>query len=92
LAGISGINDDTALGAIAAIEAAGKAGKVQVVGYDATPEARSKIAVGALYGDVIQNPRQIGEFTMRTIHDFFEGKTPPPTIAVEVGTFTGEQK
>jgi ribose transport system substrate-binding protein len=92
LAGIFGINDDTALGALAAIEAAGKAGKIQIVGYDATPEARSKIANGALYGDVIQSPRRIGELTMQAIHDFFSGKTPPSIIAVEVSTYTGDRK
>lgn len=92
LAGIFGINDDTALGALAAVEAAGKAGEIQIVGYDATPEARSKIASGALYGDVIQSPRRIGELTMQAIHDFFSGKTPPPIIAVEVSTYTGDRK
>lgn len=91
LAGIFGINDDTALGALAAIEAAGKAGKIQIVGYDATPEARSKIAAGALYGDVIQNPRRIGELTMEAIHDSFGGKSPPPIIPVEIATYTGRK-
>lgn len=92
LAGIFGINDDTALGALAAIEAAGKVGQIKIVGYDATPEARTKIASGALHGDVIQNPRRIGELTVRTIHDFFSGNTPPPIIAVEVGTHVRERK
>ncbi len=92
LVGVFGINDDTALGALAAIEAAGKVGKIQIVGYDATPEARSKIDSGVLYGDVIQNPRRIGELTMRAIHDFFSGTSPPSTIAVEVSTYVGDRK
>jgi len=89
LNGVFAINDDTALGALAAIEAAGKAGRVQIVGYDATPEARTKIVARSIYGDVIQDPKLIGRLTIEAIHDFFSGKTPSPVIPVEVGTFTG---
>ncbi len=89
LAGIFGINDDSALGALATIEAAGKAGTVKVIGYDATPEARAKIQSGGIFGDVIQNPREIGALTIRSIHDVFEGRTPPAVVPVPVGTFTG---
>lgn len=90
LAGVFGINDDSALGALAAIEAAGKLGQIKLVGYDATPEARSKIKEGAIYGDVIQNPTQIGQLTIRTIHDYFSGKKPPAVVPVAVGTFTAK--
>jgi len=90
LGGVFGINDDSALGALAAIEAAGKLESVKIVGYDATPEARSRIQAGAVYGDVIQNPKLIGELTVRAIHDHFEGKTPPTVIPVDVGTYMGE--
>ena len=90
LVGVFGINDDSALGALAAIEAAGKLGKIKIVGYDATPEARAKILSGAIYGDVIQHPRKIGRLTIRAIHDHIEGRPPPPSIPVEVGTYTAE--
>lgn len=88
LVGIFGINDDSALGALAAIEAAGKLGQISIVGYDATDEAREKIRTGAIYGDVIQHPGKIGELTIQAIHDHFSGKTPPAVVPVEVGTFT----
>jgi ribose transport system substrate-binding protein len=91
LSGVFGINDDTVLGALAAIEAAGKVGKVQIVGYDATPEARTKIAARTIYGDVIQNPRRIGELTIQAVHDFFSGHAPQATIPVEVGTYVGDK-
>jgi ribose transport system substrate-binding protein len=89
LSGVFGINDDSALGALAAIEAAGKSGKVKIVGYDATPEARSKIKAGAIYGDVIQQPRQIGILTIGAIKEIFDGRTPASVIPVEVDVFTG---
>jgi ribose transport system substrate-binding protein len=91
LSGVFAINDDTALGALAAVEAGGKAGRVKIVGYDATSEARSKIQAGAIHGDVIQNPQRIGELTIEAIADFFAGKPPPPVIPVGVGTFTGKE-
>lgn len=91
LAGIFGINDDSALGALATVEAAGKGGKIKIVGYDATPEARAKIQAGAIYGDVIQEPRRIGQLTIGALKDIFEGRTPPAVIPVQVGTFTGSK-
>ena len=87
LSGVFCINDDSALGALATIEAAGKLGKIKIVGYDATPEARAKIQSGDMYGDVIQNPDRIGELTIRAIHDHFSGKAPVKVIPVEVGVF-----
>ena len=89
LVGVFGINDDSALGALAAVEAAGKLGEISIVGYDATPEARVKIESGAIYGDVIQHPRRIGRLTISAVHDHFEGREPPAVIPVEVGTYTG---
>jgi ribose transport system substrate-binding protein len=88
LKGVFGINDDSALGASRAVDAAGLKGKVFVVGYDATPEARTAIASGSMYGDAIQHPDQIGAKTIDAIHDYFSGKTPPAKISVAVGTFT----
>jgi len=86
--GVFGINDDSALGAVSAIKAAGSTGKIAVVGYDATPEARAAIKAGTMYGDAIQYPRKIGALTIDTIHDYFSGKTPPKVVHVPVGTFT----
>ncbi|HEV2642413.1 MAG TPA: substrate-binding domain-containing protein, partial [Candidatus Elarobacter sp.] len=88
LKGVFGINDDSALGAAKAIEAAGLKGKVMVIGYDASPDARTAIAAGSMYGDAIQHPDQIGAKTIDAIHDYFNGKTPAPKIAVPVGTYT----
>jgi ribose transport system substrate-binding protein len=87
LKGIFGINDDSALGAVAAIQAAGMKG-IAVVGYDASPEARTAIANGSMVGDAIQHPDVIGAKTIDVIHDYFSGKTVPARIDVPVGTYT----
>jgi len=88
LNGVFGINDDSALGASRAIDAAGMSGKIAVIGYDATAEARTAIKAGKMYGDAIQHPDQIGVKTIDAIHAYFAGQKPPPAIAVAVGTFT----
>jgi ribose transport system substrate-binding protein len=88
LKGIFGINDDSALGAVTAVKAAGLSGKVAIVGYDATPEARAAIADGAMYGDAIQFPRKIGATTIDVIHDYFAGKSPAAVVKIAVGAYT----
>ncbi|HEY1429570.1 MAG TPA: substrate-binding domain-containing protein [Candidatus Tumulicola sp.] len=88
LAGIFGINDDSALGAVTAVGAAGMTGKVAIVGYDAGPEARAAIAKGTMYGDALQYPKQIGAGTIDAIAEYFKGTTPSPLVHIPVGTYT----
>ena len=104
LNGIFGINDDSALGALAAVEAAGKVGKVKIVGYDATQEARRRISERKVYGDVIQYPKVMGEKTLDMIHEHFAFKAIPREhleaflkgeqlrIPIEGGVWKGEAK
>lgn len=85
LAGIFGINDDSALGALAAVEAAGRKGML-IVGYDGTPEARQAILRGsALKGDVVQYPLEIGRITIETIAKHLAGEVVPAEVPVKVG-------
>lgn len=84
LKAIFGINDDSALGALSAAEARGRADLV-IVGYDATPEAVSAIKRGsALKADVAQQPRELGAKTIEAIAAHFSGGQPPKSIAVPV--------
>ena len=88
LTAIFGINDDAALGAAKAVQAANLTGKIAIVGYDANAEARSAIAQGAMFGDAIQHPELIGMKTIDAIHSYLGKKPVPAHIAVPVGTFT----
>ncbi len=87
LKGVFGINDDTALGAVTAVRAAGLHG-ITIVGYDATPEARTAIQSGLMYGDAVQHPDVIGKDTIDIIHEYFAGKKVPAKVNVPVGTIT----
>jgi ribose transport system substrate-binding protein len=85
---IFGINDDSALGALAAVEKAGKANRVRIVGFDAVPEAREAIAAGRLYADVIQQPSVIGAKTIEAIRSYFAGGVVAPSILVPCALYT----
>jgi ribose transport system substrate-binding protein len=81
---IFGSNDDCALGALAAVQAAGRSG-ILIVGYDATPEARTAIASGtALVADAVQHPEVIGRRAVETVAAYLKGQKVPERIAVPV--------
>ena len=85
---VFGTNDDCALGALAAIQAAGTK-NIFVVGYDATPEARTEIASGtALVADAVQDPITIGRRTIEAVAAVLKGQTVPTVIPVPVGLVT----
>jgi ribose transport system substrate-binding protein len=85
LNGIFGINDDSALGALDAVQQF-KRSTIVIVGYDATPPARDAILKGSpLKADVIQYPKTIGRKTVEMIHEYFGGKPVPKLVPVEVG-------
>lgn len=87
LKAIFGINDDSALGALAAVEKAGKLGQVLIVGFDAVPEAREAIEAGKIYADVVQQPHEIGSRTIDAIKTYISGGQVPPTILIPCGLF-----
>lgn len=85
---IFGSNDDCALGALASLNAAGRT-DVIVVGYDATPEARTAIASGTmLLADAVQDPVEIGRRTIRAVADHLSGISIPQLVAVPVSLVT----
>jgi ribose transport system substrate-binding protein len=58
--GLFACSDLMALGAVEAIAAAGRTGKIVVVGFDALPEARSAITKGAMGATVAQFSARMG--------------------------------
>lgn len=86
---IFAINDETALGAVAALEAAGRTGVI-VVGYDASSDARRLIASGTspLVADVAQDPYQIGTRTIDAVADHLAGKAVAAVVPVPVTLVT----
>jgi ribose transport system substrate-binding protein len=82
---VFGINDDSALGALSVLEAAGRK-DIVIVGYDATPEAQQAIRKGgSLKADVAQHPRAIGQKVIEAVARHLAGEAVPAVVAVEVG-------
>ena len=87
---IFGINDDSALGALAAVEKAGKTDRVKIIGFDAIPEARVAIKAGKIYADVIQKPKEIGRRTIEAVKTYVSGGDVAPEILIPCALFTKE--
>jgi len=68
-------NDMMALGAVAAIAAAGKTGEIIVVGFDAIDDARSAIQKGEMHGSIAQFPSEMGRLAVEKAFDLLNGKT-----------------
>lgn len=85
IAGVFGINDDSALGALAACRAHKGAEKIAIVGYDATPEAVGEILAGSqLKADVVQHPYRMGKTAIEAIARHFAGETLQKFIPIDV--------
>jgi ribose transport system substrate-binding protein len=77
LRGIFAINDPSALGAVGALEKAGKAAQVVVVGFDGQPEGKEAIRAGKIYADPIQFPARMGEQIVDAILRHSKGEELP---------------
>ena len=78
IVGIFAINDPSALGARAALEKAGKADQVKIIGFDGQKMGKEAIRDGKIYADPIQFPDKIGQITAQTILKYFDGEEVPP--------------
>jgi len=87
LDGIFAINDPSALGAVAALEKAGRVGRVKVVGFDGQPEAKRAIRDGKMHADSIQYPDKIGKLAIETVARYFAGETVPPETLIPTGLY-----
>jgi ABC-type sugar transport system substrate-binding protein len=77
-----------ALGAIEALAAAGKAGKVRVVGFDALDDAKKAIAAGTMAASVAQFPSEMGRVAVENAVKIIRGETAAPDINVKLELVT----
>lgn len=74
-------NDEMALGAIEAIQSAGKTGEIQVVGFDGTEDGIKAVEDGRLSATVAQQPEEMGKLAMQAAFDYLSGETIEEYIA-----------
>ncbi|OBR63587.1 D-ribose ABC transporter substrate-binding protein [Paenibacillus oryzae] len=76
-------NDEMALGALKALEAAGMS-DVVVVGFDATDDALKEVSSGALSATVAQKPEEMGILAVQTAIKVAKGEQVEASIPVDL--------
>jgi ribose transport system substrate-binding protein len=84
---IFAINDPSALGARAALEKAGKADRVKLIGFDGQPEGKQAIKQGKIYADPVQFPGKIGRTTAQAIFRHFDGEKVEKEILIPTALY-----
>jgi ribose transport system substrate-binding protein len=86
-------SDMMALGAVEAIAAAGKTGKIKVIGFDAVDDARKAIQAGTILASVAQFPSEMGRLAVEDATKLVRGGERPPSeqkVRIELVTKTAE--
>jgi len=81
-------SDLMALGAVEAIAAAGRRGKIKVVGFDALDDAKKAIAAGTMEASVAQFPAEMGRVAVESAVKVMRGEKLPPDINVKLDLVT----
>jgi len=78
LDGIFAPNETNTLGAAAAVQQAGKAGKIKIIGWDAAPDEVERLKAGVISALVVQHPFQMGyDGVNAAVTMLRQGITPP---------------
>jgi ribose transport system substrate-binding protein len=81
-------NDMMALGAVEAIQAAGRTGRIRVIGFDAVDDARKAIAAGTMDASVAQYPEAMGRIAIESAVTLIRGEAVPRDQRTSVGLVT----
>ncbi len=81
-------NDMMALGAVEAIAAAGRTGKVRVIGFDAVDDARKAIEAGTMDASIAQFPSEMGRIAVETAVKLLWGEAVAADQRTKIGLVT----
>jgi ribose transport system substrate-binding protein len=81
-------NDLMALGAVEAIGAAGRSGRIRVVGFDALDDARKAIEAGRMEASMAQSPRDMGRLAVEGAARLLKAESVPRDQIVPIGLVT----
>ena len=77
-------SDLMALGAVEAIAAANRTGKIRVIGFDALDDARKAIEAGTMAASVAQSPYDMGRIAVESADKLIRGETVPADQKVPI--------
>lgn len=83
-------NESTSFGMLRALQIAGKAGKVKLIGFDYIDPFAEAIRKKEMHGLVVQDPFSIGYIGVQTAYAVLEGKSVEPRIETQVVFVTPE--
>lgn len=81
-------SDLMALGALEAIAAARRSGRIRVVGFDALDDARKAIEAGRMEASVAQSPRDMGRIAIESAARLLRGESVPADQVVDIALVT----
>jgi ribose transport system substrate-binding protein len=81
-------NDMMALGAVEAIAAAGRTGKIRVIGFDAVDDARQAIEAGTMDASIAQFPSEMGRIAVETAVKLVQGEKVAADQRTKIGLVT----
>ena len=84
-------SDLMALGAVEAIAAAGRSGRIRVVGFDALEDARKAIEAGRLEASVAQSPYDMGRLAVESAARLLKGESVPADQKVPISLVTKKE-
>jgi ribose transport system substrate-binding protein len=90
LKGIFAANEPAAIGVVQALEAAGKAGQIKLVAFDAGDDEIAALKRGTIQALVVQNPFRMGYDGVKTAYDVLQGKQVEKRIDTGVTAVTRE--
>ncbi len=85
LAGLFADNESSTDGTVRAVKQRGAAGKVQIVGFDASEELVSELKAGAIDSIVVQDPFKMGYESTRNVALYLNGEE--PTREMDSGSY-----
>ena len=90
LVGIFATNEPACLGAMRAIEAAGKTGDIKLVAFDASEDQVAALKDGLVHALIVQNPFRMGHDGVKAAIDHIEGRPVDKRIDTGVIVVTAE--
>ncbi|WP_026923857.1 ABC transporter substrate-binding protein [Glycomyces arizonensis] len=90
LAGIFAANEPSVLGAVQAVEAAGRSGEVVIIGWDAAPDEITALREGQISALVVQNPFNMGYLGVANMVEHLREGTPMASADTGVTFVTPE--
>lgn len=81
--GLYAANDEMLLGALEAIEAAGRLDEITMIGCDAIDDTLEVIKAGKVEATIAEPPFFLGKAILNTAFDYLEGKTVEPNVILD---------